>query len=79
MRWFSRLLYKLLGVYTTINIVNTKHEIIKSNVKIKFIPQPNDLVYFKENGEYYIVVKVLHFIKDRHEIWVVTNKFTNNT
>lgn len=75
MNFLARLIYKLFGVYTIIHIMNTNNEILRSNVKIKFIPQSNDLIYFEDDGDYFLVMKVIHLIKNRHEIWVVTQKF----
>lgn len=78
MRTLSRWIYKLFGVYTIIHICDLQYNILKRNVKLKFLPKYNDLIYFDYNGDYFLVVKVVHYIKDRHEIWVVTQRFTNN-
>lgn len=76
MNFFARLIYKLFGVYTRIHIMDTNHKILKSNVKIKFIPKSNDLICFENDGDYFLVVKVIHLINDRHDIWIVTQQFS---
>lgn len=77
MKFFIRFIYKLLGVYTRMHIMNVQHEHLKTNVKLKHIPKINDLIYFEDGGDYFIVIKVIHYIEYRHEIWVVVEQFAD--
>jgi len=78
MMWLIKLIYKLLGVYTRIHIINTKNEVLRHDVKIKFIPRVGDLIYFEEGGPYFSVMKVVHHIQIRHEIWIVSQEISYN-
>lgn len=78
MKLLSRLIYKLFGTYTRIHIMDSKHQPLKSNLKIKIIPQIGDLIYFDKNNGYFSVIKVVHVINNRHEIWVMVQPIKNN-
>ena len=76
MAWLKRCVYKLLGIYTQIHIMDERYDRLKNDVKIKHVPNVGDLIYFEEGGAYFMVVKVLHLINDRQQIWVVVQQFT---
>jgi len=44
--------------------------IIKQNVKLKICPNKTDVVYFEQNGPYYLVVAINHHYNKLHTIWV---------
>lgn len=71
--WFIKLFYKLLGVYTVVNVAHSSYQIIKSNFKFKYIPRVGEVMYFEEGGQYYQVMEVIHYVTFRHEIWVIVS------
>jgi len=60
---------------TIINISDASYNIIKGNVKLKHIPNVNDIIYFDLSGVTYNVIKILHHI-DKHNtfIWVIVEQ-----
>jgi len=78
MKFIIRWVYKLFGVYTRIYIMDGQYNIIKPNIKLTFIPHSNDLIYFDSVNNYFMVIKVIHKISDRHEIWIVVEQFTDD-
>jgi len=74
--WVVRLLYKLLGIYLRIHIMDSNSQLIKANIKIKIIPMVGDSIYFEADGEYFLVTKIIHNINFKHEIWIVVQAIT---
>jgi hypothetical protein len=57
---------------TIINISDINYNIIKGNVKLKHLPNVNDIIYFDTSGVTYNVIKILHHIDKRNTfIWVI--------
>ena len=77
MKFIVRWIYKLFGVYTRIYIMDGQYNIIKSNIRLGFIPHSDNLICFDSIDDYFMVIKVIHKISDRHEIWVVVEQFTD--
>ncbi len=75
---FKRFIYRLFGVYHFIHIMDTKHNIIKRDVKVNHLPRTGDLLYFDDNDVYHIVINLIFKISDRSGVWVVTKKFTGD-
>ncbi len=60
---------------TIINISDANYNIIKGNVKLKHIPNVNDILYFDLTGVTYNVIKILHHIDKNHTfIWVIVEE-----
>lgn len=53
---------------------NSKHIIIKENVKFKTTPIIDDSIYFNEKGPYYRVIGITHHMSTFHVIWVSVEK-----
>jgi hypothetical protein len=53
----------------TITFLNSKWEIVKSNIKLKSIPQRDEYIYMDD--KYYDVLNVVHVINKKHEIFVI--------
>jgi hypothetical protein len=53
----------------TITFLNSKWEIVKSNIKLKSVPQRDEYIYMDDR--YYDVLNVVHSINKNHEIFVI--------
>jgi hypothetical protein len=53
----------------TVTFLNSKWEIVKSNIKLISIPQRNEYIYI--NNKYYDVINVIHSIDKTHKIHIV--------
>ena len=60
----------------TITLINTKWEIIKPNIKVKYIPRWKELIYLEEADQYYQVVNVIYYLNNNEGVWVVVDKHT---
>jgi hypothetical protein len=57
---------------------NGEQQIIKHRFKSIRIPNEDEILYFNEDGPYYLTNRVVHFISDRHYIWVMLKPFAFN-
>lgn len=53
----------------TVTFLNSKWEIVKSEINLKTIPQRDEYVYMDD--KYYDVLNVVHSISKKHKILVV--------
>lgn len=53
----------------TVTLLNSKWEIIKSDLKLNSIPQRDEYIYM--NDRYYDVLNVVHSIDKNHKILVI--------
>jgi hypothetical protein len=53
----------------TVTFLNSKWEIVKSEIKLKTIPKRDEYVYM--DNKYYDVLNVVHSISKKHKILVV--------
>lgn len=53
----------------TVTLLNSKWEIVKSNVKLISIPKKDE--YFFIDNKYYDVLNVVHTIEKEHKILVI--------
>lgn len=53
----------------TVTFLNSKWEIVKSDVKLNSIPQRDEYIYM--NDKYYDVLNVVHSIDKNHKILVI--------
>lgn len=68
-------LYKILGLYRRFHLIDEKYKVIKHDVKIKTVPNVNDIIYFDPNkNEFYLVLKIMHYISKKQDIWIVVKK-----
>lgn len=44
---------------------------VKPNIKIKHIPNYNELIYFDNENKYYRVVNNFHSLGKKHIIWII--------
>jgi hypothetical protein len=58
-----------------ITILNNQWVVIKENVKLKTIPNTGELLLIDDSLKYHKVSKVIHDIKNRHEIFLVIEEF----
>ena len=50
-----------------------QYDVLKKSLKTKRIPDDGEIIYFKEEGPYYTVSKIMHHIGKRHIIWVIVS------
>ncbi len=53
----------------TVTFLNSKWEIVKSNIKLKSIPQRDEYIYMDD--KYYDVLNVVHSLDKNHNIFVI--------
>lgn len=53
----------------TVTFLNSKWEVVKSEVKLNSIPQRDEYIYM--NDRYYDVLNVVHSIDKNHQILVI--------
>ena len=53
----------------TVTFLNSKWEIVKSNVKLVSIPNRNEYIYM--DNRYYDVLNVVHTIDKNHKILII--------
>ena len=53
----------------TVTFLNSKWEIVKSEIKLKTIPKRDEYVYM--DNKYYDVLNVVHSISKKHKIFVI--------
>lgn len=56
----------------TVTFINSKWEVVKSNVKLNSIPQRDEYIYMNE--KYYDVLNVVHSIDKTHQILVIIDE-----
>lgn len=56
----------------TVTFLNSKWEIVKSDVKLNSIPQRDEYIYMNE--KYYDVLNVVHSIDKTHQILVIIDE-----
>ena len=54
------------------------HQIIVKRFKTKSLPKQDDLMFFQEEGPYFLVDRVLHNVGLRHSIWIILKPFTDS-
>lgn len=57
------------GKKYTVTFLNSKWEVVKSEVKLNSIPQRDEYIYM--NDRYYDVLNVVHSIDKNHQILVI--------
>lgn len=60
--------------YTT-SFLDSKWNPIKRNIKLSFIPRIHEYIYYGD--KYYLVLNVVHQIKDKHEIFIILEEKDN--
>lgn len=65
----------IFGRWYVVTILDRNRKPMFENIKVKFVPRHNELIYFEEGGDYYRVLNVFHYINKRHGIYVVVDKF----
>jgi len=53
----------------TVTFLNSKWEIVKSNVKLLTVPQRDEYIYMDDR--YYDVLNVVHMVNKNHQIFVI--------
>jgi hypothetical protein len=56
----------------TVSILNSKWEIVKSNLKLKVIPRQDEYIYLDE--KYLNVLKVIHMLNEKQDIFIVIDE-----
>lgn len=60
-------------IYNIIKVGDAKNvgfEVLYENIKFKVLPIDGEILYFKEGGPYYKVVRVAHHIDKFHTVWI---------
>ena len=58
----------------TVSILNSKWEPLKRNLKLSVIPRCDELIYMDE--QYFTVLKVIHMLNEKQDIFVVIDEMT---
>ena len=53
----------------TVSILNSKWEVIKSNLKLSVVPREGELIFL--DGKYVDVIKVIHMLNKKQDIFVI--------
>ena len=61
----------------SITLINESWEKIDGNLKLVEIPRKNELIYVEKTEIYYKVINVIHYLNDKHGIFVVVEKYAN--
>lgn len=61
----------------SITLINETWEKIDANLKLVEIPRKNELIYVEKTEIYYKVINVIHYLNDKHGIFVVVEKYAN--
>ena len=61
----------------SITLINESWEKIDANLKLVEIPRKNELIYVEKTKLYYKVINVIHYLNDKHGIFVVVEKYAN--
>lgn len=69
------LLYKIFRFLTgdkpIYNVIKAGDiEIIHKNIKLKETPIEGEVIYFKDGGPYYKIVRIAHHVDKFHTIWI---------
>jgi hypothetical protein len=56
----------------TITFINSKWEIVKSDIKMKIVPQRDEYIYMDD--KYYDVLNVVHSLGKKHNILVIIDE-----
>ena len=56
----------------TVTFLNSKWEIVKSNIKLKSIPQRDEYIYMDD--KYFDVLNVIHSLGKTHQILVIIDE-----
>lgn len=75
---FFSYLYTMFFKKNNIIISDTKFNIIKKNVKLKFLPKEGEFIYFDDQKEYFVVHKIIHNFAKENNIWVTIIPIENN-
>ena len=63
---------------TSVTLLDEKWNVLKSNVKFKFIPRIYELIYLSSENGYYRVVNVVYNIDNNVDTYVVIEKYTDD-
>lgn len=61
--------------YTT-SLLDSKWIPVKRNLKLAIIPKINEYIYYED--KYYLVISVVHQIKDKQEIFIIVEEKDNS-
>lgn len=63
---------------SSVTLLDEKWNVLKSNVKFKFIPRIYELIYLSSENCYYRVVNVVYNIDKNVDTYVVIEKYTDD-
>ena len=55
----------------SITLLDEKWNVIKPNIKVKYIPRCGELIYMEDITLYYEVINVIHYINNNEGIFIV--------
>lgn len=59
----------------SISLLDEKWELIRPRIKVKQIPRYGEFIYLSDEKQYYKVLNVIHNMTNKHEIFVVVEKY----
>lgn len=48
----------------------------KGNLKLRYLPRKDEIIYFPDLNKYYQVINVIHYLGKKHGIFLVVKDFT---
>jgi hypothetical protein len=61
----------------SITLINETWEKIDVGLNLLEIPRKNELIYVEKTQIYYKVINVIHYLNNKHGIFVVVEKYGN--
>ena len=59
----------------TVTLLNSKWEVLKRNLPIKFIPKKDEFIW--TDGQYYEVVNIVHSIDKSQTVYIIVNELSS--
>jgi hypothetical protein len=58
-------------------ISDEKFNVIRKNIKLNSIPREGELIFFDNQKEYWLVLKIIYNISSKNIIWVIVTPQVN--
>jgi hypothetical protein len=72
MSFFSKFFKKKFSV----TLMDESWNQLKINVKLKNIPRKDELIYLENLETYYKVTSVIHYLNNKHGIFIIVTKYS---
>lgn len=72
MRLFSQIFNKKYSV----TLMDEEWKPLKISANFKKIPRRDELIYLEDSQTYYKVTSVIHYLNDKHGIFIIVSKYS---